>query len=94
VGFCKEIFRQIQEPLCFPEENIYPVEDDFFDYFEADEEIVFGYSDDEVEEEIIFDYPDNDETKERKDAVSNQSNTKFTITMWLWLSSLKPYEKH
>jgi len=45
----------------FPEENIYPVEDDFFDYFEAEEEIVFS-SDDEVEEEIIFDYPD--ETKE------------------------------
>ncbi len=64
VGFCEEIFKQIQEPLCFPEDNIYPVEDDFFDHFEAEEEIVFGYTDDEVEEEIVFDYPDTDETKE------------------------------
>jgi len=88
VGFCEEIFKQIQESLCFPEENIYPVEDDFFDHFEAEEEIVFS-SDDEVEEEIIFDYPD--ETKEVQDVVSN---TNFTTTTWLCDSAASNHMKN
>jgi len=87
----KKSLNRFKNPYAF----IYPVEDDFFDYFEAEKEIVFGYTNDEVEVEIIFDYPDTDKTtKEEEDVVSN---TKFTTTTWLcdsaFFSSLKPYEK-
>jgi len=80
----KKSSSRFKNPYAFPaKENIYPVEDDFFDYFKAEEEIFFGYTNDEVEEEIIFDYPDTDETNEVEDAVNSQSNTKFTTTTCL-----------
>ena len=37
VGMCKEIFNHKEDSLSYPEEDIYPVEDDFFDYFHEEE---------------------------------------------------------
>jgi len=54
-------------------EDIYPVEDDFFDYFH-EEEVVFEYEDNE-EEEIIFDYPH--QHQEMAAATNDQPNDKF-----------------
>jgi len=90
LGMCEEIFKHKDDSLFYPNEDIYPVEDDFFDYFHK-EEVVFAYGEEE-EEEIIFDYPIYHQ--ELVTATNDQPNDRFNVNTWLCDSAVTSHMKN
>jgi len=87
VGMCEKIFKHKEDSLFYPDEDIYPVEDDFFDYFHQ-EEVIFDNREEE-EEEIIFDYP-----QELATATNDHPNDKFNANTWLCDSAATSHMKN